>query len=514
MAQRGKTETPADESADVARRFRKSKAQETQSDLDLTPPSRVVTGPPTSDRSADLERKQRNLLLLRPLFEFALKIRHEVNGELYEGLDTQYVALTILDFIMESGALGQGRTRNEILGFGGDVVRGMKPSLTDDSSRTVAREVLDALHNVANRHERFEYTYFDAAKGTNQPYRFALLRYERAEDEAYYYRATDEGFLVYLSMLDLGAANMQELMDKMLHELIRRGRVSDAVQVSNQAYRQGLRYFEQIRTTLDSATRVPGRVSWITDIEPELERSREHLNKRLSEQQILSGVVVAKLVDAKDDDARANLAYLNERLEQEKRIGANLDTLLAEAAGRYMKAQAAAFRVRPKQPLPDLEETVLPELLGFDVTTLADAGDRMGYTLLGVDSPRLLDFNTLFERLLEPQPEDIVAPEEEGERVAIEEIPPHFSKADLKAADEFLRGTFETHAETDILAVLKAAEAAGHDSRVLAVMAFRMYEAFAPKETPYPVTARAEGRFDHPLVTGSKLVFTRDEDPT
>ncbi|MCM2310353.1 MAG: hypothetical protein NDI84_03025 [Steroidobacteraceae bacterium] len=507
------TDPSTEKCGDVARRppHRPNSAQGT---LPFSAGQTTPVAAPERPRVLDLTRQLRNLLLLRPLFEFALKIRRTEEGDgLYEGLDAQYLALALLDFIMEGGALGRGRSRVETINHIGEVVRRMKPAISDFDARRVGQELLDALHNQAGLFHPFEYTYFDAGTETVQPFRFSLLRYERAEDESSYYRVTDEGFLVYLGMLDLGAANMQEFMDKLLHELIRRGRVDDAVQVSNQAYRQALRFFEHIRTQLESAIRTPARVSWPADIEPVLKNSREHLNARTTEQHSLLDVVTSKLSDSvADPAARANLAHLSERLQQEQRVGASLDTLLAAAANRYMRAQTANFRARPKQRMPDLDQVVLRELMQLDVTTLAEAGDRMGHHLIGAETPRLFDFNLLFKRLLETSVDDVAVPEDSGERMSIDDIPPHFTAEDHREAEAFLAEFFAAHAETDIVSVLAAAEAAGIGARSISLMVFRMYQGYSRKESRYPVSTRAEGRFDHRLVTGSKLVFTRDED--
>ena len=55
----------------------------------------------------DLSKQQRNLLLLRPLFQLELNKRavgKDVASEnaLFEGIDTHYLVLSALDFMMES----------------------------------------------------------------------------------------------------------------------------------------------------------------------------------------------------------------------------------------------------------------------------------------------------------------------------------------------------------------------------------------------------------------------------
>lgn len=461
----------------------------------------------------DLGRQQRNLLLLRPLFELSLKTRRgDASEALFSGVDTDYLALETLDFIMEGSALGLGRTLQEILAHVADRTRRMKPALGEHESRKVAQEVLDALHNKAGKYERFDYEYFDHAAGKAQRYAFSLLRYERAENDHYYYRASDEGFLVYLGMLDLGAANMQELMEKMLHELVRRGRVNEAVDVSRQAYLQAARYFETIRSRLDRAQRVPDAISWAGDLEPFLQGSRTHLEGRESEERQLLSVVTDKLRDSEEPATREKLVRLKETVEKELRLGAQLHTLIANAGRRYMAAQRSMFRARARQSLPDIEEKLLPELLELATGELGKMGDSLGHSLLSVAMPKVFSLEGLVETLLEPLPDAVEVVEVEADMVSLTELPPHFSPEDDAVANRFLHAIFSADPNIDIVAVLAAADKAGLQRPVQELMTFRMYQAFSKEESPFKVSARAEGRFSTDLVEGTRLVFSEKGD--
>lgn len=470
---------------------------------------------PVSNKATeiDLERQQRNLLLLRPLFELALKTRRgDASEPLFSGLDTNYLALATLDFIMEGSVLGLGRTLQETVTNGADLAQRMKSALNEPDARKVAREVLDTLHNAAGKYERFEYDYFDATVGQMKRYAFSLLRYERAEDEQYYYRVSDEGFLVYLGMLDLGAANMQELMEKMLHELVRRGRVNEAVDVSRQAYMQAARYFETIRSRLDRAQRVPDSVTWTGDLEPFLNGAREHLDGRQTEERQMLSVVTDKLREGEDPSTREKLVRLKDTVENELHLGSQLLRLIGEAGQRYLRAQAAMFRARTRQNLPDLEEKLLPELLNLRVSELEQVGDAQGHTLFSGATPKVFSLSDVVELLLEPQPEDSETDAGDDEMVRLEELPPHFSTEDDAAANQFLQGIFAREPAIDIEAVLATAEEAGLQRQVRELMTFRMYQAFSRDESPFNVDAHLDGRFSNDLVEGARLKFIKREE--
>ena len=458
----------------------------------------------------DLARQQRNLLLFSPLYELALKIRRGDSNELlFAGLDTNYLALSLLDFIMEGGVLGPGRALQETLAHLANIVQRMKPALTEQDTRKVAREVLDALHNASGKFERFEYEYFDSVTGKSQRHAFALLKYERASDNQYYYRVSDEGFLVYLGMLDLGAANMQEFMEKMLHELVRRGRVNEALDVSRQAYLQATRYVDSIRSRLSRAQRMPDSVTWKRDLETFLSNARDHLDQRQVDERQLLEVVTDKLRDGTDLNTRDNLVKLKDTLEAELNLSSRLLTLIGEAGQSYLKAQAALFRARTRQNLPDLEERLLPDFLNLTVQQLQKVGDTEGHALFSGVIPKLLNLGPLVELLLEPQPESGSQGPDNSEITLLKELPPHFSEEDNIAATQFLQNIFVQEPRIDIETILIKAEQAGLRHQVRELMTFRMFQTYSQAESNFNVDAHATGRFANDMVEGVNLTFTK-----
>jgi hypothetical protein len=301
-------------------------------------------------------------------------------------------------------------------------------------------------------------------------------------------------------------------MEKMLHELVRRGRVNEAADVSRQAYLQAARYVDSIRSRLDRAQRVPDSVTWKGDLETFLNDARDHLDKRQTEERQLLAVVTDKLREGEDPDTRAKLVRLKDTVEAELHLGSRLLTLIGEAGQSYLRAQAAMFRARTRQNQPDLEERLLPELLGLSMQQLQQVGDGQGYTLFSGAVPKLFSLGAVVELLLEPQPEEADAEPDEAEIVSLEELPPHFSAEDSAAANQFLHDTFAREPSIDIEVVLAQAELAGLRRQVRELMTFRMYQAYSREESPFEVDARAEGRFVNDLVEGVKLKFTRREE--
>src|SRR4051812_42042830 len=75
----------------------------------------------------DLSRQTKNLLLARPLHELAAKVRRMdyADGD-FRDVDTNLLALSLFDYIMEGSVFGLGRLREEVVTYLSDIVRQMK----------------------------------------------------------------------------------------------------------------------------------------------------------------------------------------------------------------------------------------------------------------------------------------------------------------------------------------------------------------------------------------------------
>lgn len=104
------------------------------------PPQEVE---PQNSGLLDLSRQLRNLLLLRPLFQLELnKTRIGEDGAsddgLFQGVDTFYLALSALDFMMEATTISMGAPQGEVQGHLANVACSMKPALSKAQSFRVA----------------------------------------------------------------------------------------------------------------------------------------------------------------------------------------------------------------------------------------------------------------------------------------------------------------------------------------------------------------------------------------
>lgn len=458
----------------------------------------------------DLGRQTRNLLLARPLHDLAAKVRRaDYGGGEFQSIDTNFLALSLFDYIMEGSVFGLGRLREEVLTFLADLVRQMNGGgLSYERCNELAVEVVDSLHNTDSRNEQFDFPYYDAVDGKVKGYRFSLLTFERQDDNQYKYRLTDAAILLYVGQLDIGAEQMQTLLDRMLAELVKRGRVSEALDVSRQAYLQAVRYQDSIRSRLDRAERVPDSIRWKKDLAPFIDDSRSHIDERSNEGRSLLTLLKEKIVETSNAISLERLIKLREMVERESVIHLNLLRQVSEAGDKYLRASKTMFRARVRHNLPDLEEKVLPQVLRLNQTALTEVSRKAGYALLPPAVDRIFNLRQVIELLIEPQAEAQPKPDTPDVFEPRAEETPHFTEEVIKAGDAYLHGVFASQAPVYMDEILSQAHAEGVGSAVCDYMVFMLYQSYNKDEDAFGVTATPEGRFNLSRVEGSRLHFT------
>lgn len=461
----------------------------------------------------DLSKQLRNLLLLRPLFQLEQnKLRMGEEGtpdtSLFLGVDTSYLALSALDFMMETTTISMGATQEDVMSHLAEVSRQMKPALSSGQSHRVADTVLGMLDNKGNSYREFTYDHFDAAKSDIRTIRFRLVRYEPDHEDAYRYRPTSEGYLVYLGMLDLSPEDSQELMEKMLDLLVQRGKFDAALDIAKRARTLSIEYRQKIRDRLHQANRAPGSVNWSKDLDPYLKDARGHVGKRQQEDQRMEEAVKDALQKADDSSTRASLARLLKVLQSASTLRGQLVGNIASAGDNFLAAQRSVFRARRPTGLPDLESRLLPLLMDLTVDVLADASDDVVSALYPTTWPKVYDLNTVFAFLLEQRAEDGPQDSDEGVLTPYEPPLPEFSESVIKTITGWLRGKFASGESYRVDQLLDLAEDEGFDRAMRRCLVLILFRSFSTAETEFPqVLSEANGRFFSDVAAGTNLTF-------
>lgn len=474
--------------------------------------------PPFTDDSVtpllDLGKQQRNLLLLRPLFQLELnklRVGSENAGDqgLFTGIDTHYLVLAALDFMMEGTTLNMGSTQSEVLGHLAAVAQEIKPALTVLQANRVAEVVLDTLDNKANSYREFAYDFFDATSKTTKSIRFRLVVYEPDLEDTYRYRPTSEGYLVYLGMLDLSPEDSQELMEKMLGMLVQRGRFEVALEIAKRARKLSIEYRQLIRDRLMQAYRAPGSVNWTSEMASKLTSARTHVRGRQSEDQRMEEAVREALVLADEPKNRQDLSQLLKTLQSAGLIRCHLVNDITVAPERFLEVQRSVFRVRRPSGLPDLEARLFPQLLGLPTQALVDNADNCISGFYPSTWPKIYDLNSVFALLLERRTEEPEPETDDGDITPYAPPIDQFSKQLIVSVEQWLKKQFSTGASYRVDELLDMAEQEGLDSLTRRCMVLMLFRSFAHSESVFPnVRADASGRFCFDVAQGTNLVFS------
>lgn len=461
----------------------------------------------------DLTKQQRNLLLLRPLFQLELN-KHSIGSEaagavpLFKDLDTHYLVLTALDQMMEGTTIHMGCTPAELIDRLMAVAQAMKPSLNAAQARRVAEAILDTLDNKANAYREFAFDFFDGGARQTKTVRFRLVSYEPDLEDVYRYRPTAEGYLVYLGMLDLAPEDAQELMEKMLDLLVQRGRFDAALEIAKRARTLSLEYRQFIRDRLMQAYRAPGSVNWTKEVAGKLKDARGHVGARQAEDHRMTEAVREALQSAEEPKTRQDLSQLLKTLQGASVVRANLVNDITVAPARFLVAQQALFRARRPSGLPDLETRLLPDLLRLGGHVLAERADDVISSLYPAKWPKVYELNSVFGMLLERRATPIEPEPDDGEIEPFVPPPEQFPPALVSEVQAWVSRKLTETGSCSVDALLTLAESEGFDRTRQRCLVLMMFRSYSQAETLFPAWhAEADGRFEHDVAQGSNLHF-------
>lgn len=466
-----------------------------------------------TDNLIDLEPQQRNLLLMRPLFQLELrknKFSDSSGGNLLDGIDTHYLSLAALAYMMEGTAVALGYSISEVQRYLGRVVANMKPALTAAQCNRIAEVVLDSLDNASNNYQEHNYNYFHAPSGNTRTVHFRLTTYEPDLEDTYRYRPTAEGYLLLMGMLDLEVEDHQILVERMLQLMIERGRFDQAYEFARRARMLSIEHRQQLQDFVTQAWRAPGSVVWARDIGPRLNEARIHIRARQEEDRRMEESVREQLIQIDDVRAREQLVRLHDVLRSASTVRAQLQLEVTGAGDKFMNAQASAFRARKPSGLPDLEARLLPEAMGCPVKLLAKGAEELLLTLYPAMVPKTPDLSDLLTLLLERRSlEDSFDDEDDtGELLPFKTYVDPFPEDVVEKVHKWLSFKFSSGSSWKLDELLIAAEDEGFTELERQCIAYAVYRSFPDSESLFPdMQAHPDGVFITDIAQGDNLRF-------
>lgn len=475
----------------------------------------MTARPPSLDALLDLTPQQRNLLLMRPLFQLELTKNKfsdsTADGRgLFEGVDTHYLALAALTYMMEGTAVAVGYTLEEVLHHLVSIVQRMKPAANAGQCRRIAEIVLDALDNASNNYLEHTYDYFHGPSGEYRSVSFRLTTHEPDLEDIWRYRPTAEGYLVLMGMLDLKVEDHQILVERMLQLLIERGRFDQAYEFARRARMLSIEHRQQIRDFIHQAWRAPGSVAWTRDIAPRLNEARQHIHARQEEDRRMEESVREQLIQVTDPQARQQLGRLDEVLKSASSVRAHLQVDVTGAGDKFMSAQAGAFRSRRPSSFPDLETGLLPDALAVSQHELVKHVDELVLSLYPAVFSKAPDLSDLLALLLTKREFD--APDDEigevGEMVPFMVYEDPFPEEMANAIQAWIGRKFAIGGSWTIDELLAAAEDEDMSQLERQCIVYALYRSFPDSENLFKgMKSRADGTFDSDVAAGDNLRF-------
>lgn len=471
-----------------------------------------LLGDPKSEL-IDLSPQLRNQRLLEPLNQlYGARNSHqgEDGGSLFEGLDTHYLCMATLNYMMEGSAVGAGYSMSDVRSYLVSLIGRIRPDKSGADCSKAADVVIGCLSNKSENYKEFEFSYFHAPTLEFRLYRFRLVSLEPDLDDVYRYCPTPEGYLLLLGMLDVDVEDQQILMEKMLQILIERGRFEQAAEFARRAMVLSIEHRQHINGHILQAIRAPGTVKWSSDIKPRLDDSRQHVKGRQEEEGRLLMVVRNKMGEVENVKSKLELSSLHDLLSKAGNVRARLLLEVTTAEGRFIEAQTAAFRARKSSGLPDLEAQLLPEVLSRPGLHLDVVAEDLIVSLFPATFPKAPDLSNLLSILLERRqlPNDVDDEEDGDELEPFEEWPDPFPEQLVVKISKWLFTKFAENRSWRIDELIEAGAKEGFSGIEQQCIAFCLYRSFPDSESEFKTHhAVIDGEYETWVVKGDNLRF-------
>lgn len=461
----------------------------------------------------DLSPQLRNQRLLEPLNQLygARNFHQSEDGEpLFVGLDTHYLCMATLNYMMEGSAVGAGYSMSDVRSYLVSLISRIQPEKSSADCSKAAEVVIGCLSNKNENYKEFEFSYFHAPTLETRLYRFRLVSLEPDLDDVYRYRPTPEGYLLLIGMLDVDVEDQQILMEKMLQILIERGRFEQAAEFARRAMVLSIEHRQHIHGHILQAIRAPGTVKWSSDIKPRLDDSRQHVKGRQEEEGRLLMAVRNKMGEVENIKSRQELSSLHDLLSKAGNVRARLQLEVSSAEGRFIEAQTAAFRARKSSGIPDLETRLLPEVLIRPGLHLAVAAEDLIVSLFPAVFPKTPDLSNLLSILMERRQstKDIDDDEDGDEIVPFQVWPDPFPEQLVVNIFKWLSTKFEENRSWRINELIEAGAKEGFSAIEQQCIAFCLYRSFPDSESEFKTHhAVIDDAYETRVVRGDNLRF-------
>jgi hypothetical protein len=348
----------------------------------------------------------------------------------------------------------------------------MDPTISRENCLKIGDYVFGKLCNRDQRLKKFTVNLFDGKTKSMTWHDFGLVTLHEQFDEILY-RPTQEGFLVYLGMLELSPEDSAELTGIMLNKMIGRGKFIEATDFGRIARALSIEFRQTIREMLERAKRSAGAVSFKKTLGPKIEQARSHVDSRRKQDYLTMTAVQRGLSNAEDDVVKDQIKVLLQLLQDAVNIRLTLQNELMAAPKSFLDINVNAFRRQRVSHLPNPEETILPELLKGSAQMLAAQAELLTASTHPPKIPRIFDLNSVLALLLEKAAKPL-RPQviEDGQLIEEELSFEKFSEEEVTHGIQWLMEQFASVESIAASQLLKSAEKSQSRNVVLIIALF------------------------------------------
>ncbi|WP_419783485.1 hypothetical protein [Maridesulfovibrio sp.] len=339
-------------------------------------------------------------------------------------IDTQHLAIKLIDFLAELLAVGRGASKDEIVEHISDCVKQMCPQAENGLCEKIASRVLDRLANGQDGYKAFSYSFYDQHAGEVRVFSFRLIEYwQPSLGEPHVFRATPEAVTLFLSMFTIDPILEHAAQNFLIRHLLESNHFKGAIEVARKASGISIATQAELHSRMLDLKRNPRKRGWVDDIINRLKAAQKHITERNKEERGLLNKI-RDMLESEDQTAEQldDLIRLKGIIEKCNVDHLNLGASIGSAVSDFDKYHIHAFVTPSISVRISPEEQVIPCVMDMPFGDAFSMADSIGCFFLGPREPKVLDFFELFSMFEEARSRELMdSVKEEPDVVDVDE---------------------------------------------------------------------------------------------
>ena len=428
-----------------------------------------------------------------------------------QDFDTQYIAISIIDFLAERLAIGQGASGDEINDYVIDRIESLYSKYEEKVLRDVITKILDRLANGPNGFKSFEYAYYDEELGRLVPYQFKLIEWWQPDiGESFIYKATPESVTLFLSMFTIDPVLEHATQSFVIKQLLSQGLVSGAVQFAQKASDTSRAIGAELQNYMLKLRRNPRRKGWVEEVLPKLEEARKHIHKHTEDDQELQDKLQEMLqAESLEPEQQKNLLELKKHVDKCYERHLDLFAQIGGAINKCYEYQSYAFKTPKFTIQVSPEEDLIPRFFDMPLGEVIKMAEKIGCMFLSPSPPQILDIFKLLELYEEYHGREVGTakqPKPQKIKVSPPPLPEYDPNREAHISEMIVNSVFEGDCSSTmglLLEMDEGEEKYEYEDYQCAMHVLRTI--YRGKESQHPISSKADGEFKHQYAVGTNL---------